>query len=97
MCPFDIMYTRLNADCLPLIFSLQIRTLEHTCPRFFRLNANFRTLLLLLALDAQADALVTVRAGQGESIRGAWRLYCLVTKKVPNRAPQDISYLLQSV
>ena len=81
MCPFDIIYTRLNADCFLLILYLQIRNLEHTSPRISRPNAKFRTLfaklVVVIALDAQADCLTAVRTGQGESIRDAWRL-CLV-------------------
>ena len=83
LCPFDIMWTRLNDNSIFLTLSLQIRSLEHTYSGFLRQNAKFRTLsqlVVAIALDAQADALVTVRTGQGESIsvRVACRLYCLV-------------------
>lgn len=72
LCPFDIMWTRLNDNSIFLILSLQIRSLEHTYPRILRPNAKFRTLfaklVVAIALDAQADALVTVRTGQGDSV-----------------------------
>ena len=55
---------------LLMTLSLQIRTLEHTSPRFLRPDAKFRTLfaklVVAIALDDQSDCLAAVWTGQGD-------------------------------